>query len=58
MENEFLSYIYYFSHGHLNFIYVCTTVRENLGIAIMRGSNVFQIPSFITHTVVVLPVVL
>jgi len=41
MEDEVLSYIYYFSHGHLNFIYVCMTVRENLGIAMMHVSNVF-----------------
>ena len=41
MEDEVLSYIYYFSHGHLNFIYVCVTVRENLGIAMMHVSNGF-----------------
>jgi hypothetical protein len=58
MEDEFLSYIYYFSHGNPSFIYFCLTVRENLGIAIMHGSNVFQTPSFITHTAVVLSVVL
>ena len=38
--------------------YVCMTVRENLGIAMMHDSNVFQTPSFITHTAVVLSVVL